>query len=505
MKKIANLIICSIVIINFFVFKTNAKEDILKLSLKDAVILTNKNNREINNAKLKRKSEQFDLLVENDKFRPDISVSTSIERKSDIDNKKNVTKDSNVIDQYKISTSVDLKLKTGAQLSMKWDGIKKRNYSTSMDYADNSGNDSRKKNYNQLIDFRINQPLAKNSGLKVNTSSLEIAEINDKISKLTLKKTQIDIITQAIIIYRNLLYAQKQYEICNKSLNISIKQYKFNKKLVEKGRMASLDLVQSENDVANKKIDLILSENQLQQKKFDLIKILDIDTNTPIYANENLSITDIPNTISLDYRNLIIIAFLNNPDLLIRQAQQKKSEIDYMLASNAKKFDISLIAGYSIDNEFNHLTNTLGKNYDNRSTSWDVGILFNHTFGDLSDDQNYYRAKINLKIAKNNVVDMKEDIQIQLKNIIQEVKIRKKQIELSKKARLLSEKKLAIELKKLDMGRSSNFQIVSFQNDLVKSETIELLAIIDYYNAITQLEQIIGITLSKWTIKNIEP
>jgi outer membrane protein TolC len=79
-------------------------------------------------------------------------------------------------------------------------------------------------------------------------------------------------------------------------------------------------------------------------------------------------------------------------------------------------------------------------------------------------------------------------------------KIRKKQVDLSQKARLLSEKKLAIELKKLDMGRSSNFQIVSFQNDLVTAQTNELLAIIEYYNSIALLEQTLGITLSKWNI-----
>ncbi|MBF0450417.1 MAG: TolC family protein [Candidatus Magnetomorum sp.] len=500
MKKIFNVCRLSIVVIfGLFGAHTHAMEieidqPVLNVSLQDVIALTNKNNRTINNAQLRRKSEKFDLLVEKDKFRPDVFVSTSIGRESNLDKQKRVSRTQDTMNNYSVSTTVALKLKTGAELSLTWDGAQERQASSSRNDINGHGDDSKGNQYHQNTGFRINQPLSKGFGLNVNTGSIQIAELNENISQLTLKKTQINILTLAIISYRNLLYAQRQYEIIKKSLNISMKQYEFNKKLVEKGRMASLDLVQSENDVANKTIDLVLSENQLQQRKFDLIKILDVDADTSIVAIDELSMDHIPEEpLKLCPQNLIMIALLNSPDLLIAQAQQKISEINYLIASNNKQLDINFVAGYANNDEYDHLANFFSKSYKNKSASWDVGILFSHTFGDLSDDQAVNRSKVDLRIAKNNVINLKEDIRIEVKSRIREVNIRKKQIELSQKARSLSEKKLDIELKKLDMGRSSNFQIVSFQNDLVSAETSELLARIEYYNSITQLEKILGI------------
>jgi hypothetical protein len=404
-------IIC---IINLFAVNVPAQDNtpvtVMNLSLKDVITLTYKNNRSINNALLKRKSDQFDLLVEKDRFNPDLTISTSTSRSSSLDKQKKMSRIRSTIDHYSVSTDVSVKLKTGADLSLTWDGYQKRQSSSAMDYLNNYGYDDTKNIYDHQTELRFTQPLLKGFGVKVNTGPLKIAEINEEISKLTLKKTQITILTNAIITYRNLLYAQQQYEISKKSLDVSTKQYELNKKLVERGRMASLDLVQSENDVANKRIALVLSENQLQQKQFDLIQILDIETNHSIRATDRISVENITgDRINLDHSNLIMVALLNNPDLLIALAQQRISEINNMLASNYKQFDLSFTAGYSNNAVFDHMTTLFSHNYDTKNDSWDVGLFFTHTFGDLSDDQNCYRSKVNLRIAKNNVIDEKEN------------------------------------------------------------------------------------------------
>jgi outer membrane protein TolC len=57
-----------------------------------------------------------------------------------------------------------------------------------------------------------------------------------------------------------------------------------------------------------------------------------------------------------------------------------------------------------------------------------------------------------------------------------------------------------IETEKLKAGRSTNFQLVSYQNDLKNAQKSELDAIITYQNALTTLESKLGITLDRWGI-----
>ncbi|KPA10576.1 outer membrane efflux protein [Candidatus Magnetomorum sp. HK-1] len=478
---------------------SNNQKTILKLSLQDAINLTYKNNRTIKNSTLQRKSDLFDLKVEKDKFYPDLNFQTVYTRASDINSNKSVSRTRDVYDKYGIATSIALTLKTGAKMSLNWDRYLKKQSLASRDYINSYEFDIKSDLYQESTELRITQPLRKKFGFDVNLGSVKIAEINEKISQETLKKTKEYILTETILAYRYLQYAQKKYEISKESLDVAMKQYIFNKKLVEKGRMAPLDLVQSETDVANKKIDIVLYENQLQKNESDLIRILDIDSNISIHLIDDTLIDNVEiDEIDLNEKKLIKIAFSNNSDLLISKLQIKIAEINLLIASNQKKIDISFTAGYSKTAEFDHFTNIFSKDCIQKADSWDVGLIFSHTMGDYTDEQIYSKKLANLRIAKNNFYDQKETIRLSILEKIREVKLRKKQVELAQKAKFLTRKKLNIELKKLNMGRSSNFQIVSFQNDLVTAKTNELLAIIEFFNSITMLNQSLGIVLLEW-------
>ena len=63
-----------------------------------------------------------------------------------------------------------------------------------------------------------------------------------------------------------------------------------------------------------------------------------------------------------------------------------------------------------------------------------------------------------------------------------------------------SAQQLQAELARLQAGRSSNFQVVSFQSQLQNAESAELGAVIGYVNALTTLDQVLGTTLDTWRI-----
>ena len=75
------------------------------------------------------------------------------------------------------------------------------------------------------------------------------------------------------------------------------------------------------------------------------------------------------------------------------------------------------------------------------------------------------------------------------------------QLELARQTRVFSQQKLDIENKKLKAGQTSNFQLVSFQNDLINAQNNELSNFINYINALTNLDQTLGTTLKTWRIE----
>ncbi len=56
------------------------------------------------------------------------------------------------------------------------------------------------------------------------------------------------------------------------------------------------------------------------------------------------------------------------------------------------------------------------------------------------------------------------------------------------------------EQEKLQTGRSSNFQVLSFETDLRNAENARLNTFIQYLNSQAELDQALGTTLESWEI-----
>lgn len=120
--------------------------------------------------------------------------------------------------------------------------------------------------------------------------------------------------------------------------------------------------------------------------------------------------------------------------------------------------------------------------------------------GDLTIRQSYIATDVALKKQENTLALLRQSIEIEVQDALRNAEMNPRQIKLATLSRQLSEKKVEVETEKLKAGRPTNFQLVSFQNDLVSAQNNELGAIISYLNALTNLEQTLGITLDHWGV-----
>jgi len=195
------------------------------------------------------------------------------------------------------------------------------------------------------------------------------------------------------------------------------------------------------------------------------------------------------------------LALQNRRDYLQALLNLKTIELNLVVAKNNRLWDLSLEGGYGISGEDDERIGDALSTNANRS-AWNVGLMLSiPLYGDLTREQTYLGAKINLKKAKISLEELKENIEIEVLDAVRDVEMKLRQVELARQARELSEKKLEIEKEKLKAGRSTNFQLVSFQNDLIVVQSGELNANIAYLNALTSLDNVLGTTLDTWKIE----
>ncbi|MCX2195110.1 TolC family protein [Pantoea agglomerans] len=121
-------------------------------------------------------------------------------------------------------------------------------------------------------------------------------------------------------------------------------------------------------------------------------------------------------------------------------------------------------------------------------------------WGDLSSRQAALSAEVSRKAGRLEADDMEQKLRRDILIATNDITTRWKQFVISQRAAELTQQKVDIERQKLAAGRSTNFQVVSFDADLRNAESARLAAAISYQNSLTELDEIMGTTLQSWGI-----
>lgn len=451
--------------------EVSLSEKIVDLSLSDAVFLGLRNNRSIRSAYLERIAQKFDLRVEEDHFTPKLMLSghyLANRNQNDRYRQSEVTPQATLLGEY------------GTRFSLSW--------SNQLTQANREG-----RRRNDGATFTVIQPLLRGAGRDVTTAPVRMARLSEQANRLSLKSTVSDTITQVIAGYRELLRGQEQLQIARDALQRSRQLLEANQAMIEAGRMAEFEIVQTEADVATQELSVEEAANQLDANRLELLRLLALDLHTQIRAADILDAAPV----SIGLMQALTAAQEQQPTYLTQIIATEQAVINHTVARNDKLWDVSLVGGatqirdrYPGDRE----------NETNRAWDGYAGIQVEIPIGDLSRRQAEVRARVNIENQEIRLAEARQSLERDVGDAVRDLSTRWRQYEIAQRARDLSRRKLEIEREKLQAGRSSNFQVLSFESDLRNAESARLNAVIAYLNTQAHLDQTLGTTLESWDI-----
>jgi outer membrane protein TolC len=463
----------------------NQKKEIKKITLADSVVLALKNNLDVRSAFLDRIVQRVSLKVAEYGFQPQSSLFLSGQINSLYSDPGRSTGGN-----QGATYAASLLIPTGGRFGFTWD-----NRANKTEFSQDAV-------YSSSWNLSFTQPLLKGGGIdaegvEVATASLKIARINEEQNVLFLKSTLISIINSTIQTYRSYVQAQRQLEISKRSLVTTKQLFEVNKALIEAGRMAEVEIVQTEADIANRELGILQAENSVESTRLALIQILNIDKDTLFEPVEETEVQVKPPP----FDKAMAIALNNRPDYIQALRNVETVKLNFIAAKRNRLWDWSLQAGIERGVSNSGVGSTLGSVGNLGKTNWNIGTMLTIPIRDLTIEQSYISAKIGLEKANLSLKKMEINLGIEVQNGIRDVGIKFRQVEMAKQATILIKKKLEIEQEKLKVGRTTNFQLLSFQNDLVNAQVSELGAVIDYLNGLTSLDQTLGTTLGTWGVE----
>jgi outer membrane protein TolC len=254
--------------------------------------------------------------------------------------------------------------------------------------------------------------------------------------------------------------------------------------------MAAFEIVQTEAEVANQELSHEDARNQLETARLALLQLLALDLDTPIIASEAMQAAPL----DIDTGQAVRQAEALQPTYLIQLIAGQQARISRVVARNERLWDVSLVGGGGQVRDRNNL--------HGGTRSWEnyVGVQVEIPIGDLSARQADVQARVDVENQQVRTQEARQELQRDVTNAVRDIGARWRQYQIARRAEELSQRKLDIEQEKLTVGRSSNFQVLSFENDLRMAQSARLAALISYLNAQAELDQTLGTTLQSWDI-----
>src|SRR6266403_487994 len=194
------------------------------------------------------------------------------------------------------------------------------------------------------------QQLLNGFGRSVNSRNLRIAKNNREIADWAFTQQAITTVTNTITAYWELVFARGNVRVQEQAVTVAEKLYNDNKKQLEIGTMAPLDVTRGESEFANNRQNLIVAQTLELQDQQALKNFISKNPLAPNFVNVEIIPTDLPSRPeaieAASFEEAVREAFGKRPELQESALNLLNSAIDVKATRNALLPTATLSAQY---------------------------------------------------------------------------------------------------------------------------------------------------------------
>src|SRR5713101_5328398 len=422
-------------------------------------------------------------------------------------------------------------LQTGTSLFVAWDNTRSSNTSSFQLFNPS---------VLSSIFVGFQQQLLNGFGRSIGSRNIRIAKNNRKIADWAFTQQAITTVTNTITAYWELVFARENVKVQQQAVTVAEKLYNDNKKQLEIGTMAPLDVTRAESELATDRQNLIVAQTIQLQNQQILKNAISKNPLAPNFVNVEVIPTDLPTRPeaieAASFEEAAKEAFAKRPELQEEALNLLNGEIDLKATRNALLPTATLQAQYGTvglaGNQPKFGTPVPGLGTQLVDGNGNLVNVFIPTatvpvvgtssagFGDAMSSvfhNNFpdYQVSLNVQIPIRNrsaqadnqraiLFQHQLEAQLQLLKNTALLDVRntyialtqdRAQVDAASKARELQQQTFDAEQKKYQLGASTVYLVIQTQRDLINAQGTELRALANLAEAKANYERAVGRTL----------
>jgi outer membrane protein TolC len=387
----------------------------------------------------------------------------------------------------------------------------------------------------------LQQQLLNGFGRFINRRNIMIAKNNRKLADYVFEAQAITTVTSTITAYWELVYARAAVDVQQQAVSVSQRLYGDNKKQLEIGTLAPLDVTRAEAQLATDQQNLIIAQTTKLQDEQILKNAISKDPLAANLINVEIIPVDKPTppetTEAASFEESIKEAFQKRPELLEQQINITNAGIDARATGIALRPTGTLFAQYTsqglagvspvtgtpttiagsaiVDANGNPVagffepttsapvtgqsqqgfTTAQSQIFHNDFPDYLVGVNLQIPIRNRSAQATNQRSILQLRQIEAQMQQLKNAAVVDVRNTFIALEQGRVQVATASEARKLQQQTFDAEQKKYQLGASTVYQVILTQRDLVTAQGAELRALANLLEAKAAYERAVGRTL----------
>jgi outer membrane protein len=393
-------------------------------------------------------------------------------------------------------------------------------------YSSNSATNTLSPGLNSSFRATLTQPLLQGFGWNLNKRNITIARNNREITDVAFRQQVISTVVQIQNIYWDLVNAYEVVKVNQESVALAEKTLSDNRKQVEIGTLAPIEVVRAQSQVAASNQQLIVSQTNLQLQQLLIKNAISrnlVDATlaaAPVLPTDTMVIPQVEPVIPVD--ELVNDALSHRPELAQSRIDLTNRDITNKALKNGLLPSVNLFAFYGASgvggeqsaaatcgssNLSNFCTpagtiptrgygGTFSNLFDSSAPDKAIGINLQIPIRNRSAQADQIRGQLEFEQAQLRLQQQQNQIRIDVRNSQFTMQQSRAQVDAAKSAVALGRESLDAEQKKYALGASTNTLVLQAQRDLTQAESNLVTANAAYEKAKVDLDRATGLTLT---------
>jgi outer membrane protein TolC len=369
------------------------------------------------------------------------------------------------------------------------------------------------------LDLQLTQNLLQGFGSAVNGRNILVQKNNLKVSDLQFKEQVIDTVSAALNLYWDLVSFDEDVRSRQQEVTTAQQLFEDNKKQVELGSLAEIEVTRAESQLYTAKQDLVIAQTNLLQQETVLknylsrngvsnptlaeAHVVPLDKLTVPAETDIRPVDDLVNEattrrvevergkINLDSNRLNLVGIKNS----LKPTLQAFAE----LTNNGLTGDVTALGAlqpglnYLAGGYGNLLLQLARRNYPNYS----AGFSLNIPLRNRAAQSDYVTSMLEIRQNELSLQKTVNQVRVDVQNAVIGLQQARARYDAAVKARVLQERTIDADRRKYGLGATTAYQVVQDQRDLANSQSAEVQAMANYSHARNSYDLAMGTTLEQ--------